>query len=260
MPATASEPVPAFSMIVPFFNEEAVAFRIVHELCRELARLPGSWEAILINDGSTDATARELERAALPWSNCRVLHLPANRGQGAALWHGIQAARAPVLGMMDGDGQNVPADIPALLPLLAGADLVNGIRADRHDSRLRRTMSRIANRVRGRLLRDGVCDAGCALKVFRREVIANLMPVHMLNPFIPAFAVAGGFRVIERAVAHRPRLGGESKYGLRVLLWRPLLDTLAIAWLLRRRPAARAAAVRVVSTEPVMAPAEPSLR
>ncbi len=230
-----SEPAVSFSMVVPFFNEEDVAYRIVDELCGELARLDGAWEAILVNDGSKDRTAAELERARAKWPRCRVLHLSRNRGQGAALLHGINAARAPIVGMMDGDGQNVPADVHRLLPLLAKADLVNGIRADRHDSTLRHVMSRVANGVRGRLLRDGVTDAGCALKVFRREVIASFLPVHMLNPFMPAFAVSGGFRVVELPVAHRHRQGGVSKYGFRVLLWRPMLDMLAIAWILRRR-------------------------
>lgn len=223
------------SIVVPFFNEEEVAFRIVDELCEELSRLPGRTEAILVNDGSVDRTASALEAAARKWPCCRVLHLPKNAGQGAALLHGLKAARAPILGMMDGDGQNVPADLHAMLPLLASADLVNGVRADRHDSTLRHWMSRIANGVRGRFLHDGVTDAGCALKVFRREVMASFLPVHMLNPFMPAFAAAAGFRVVEIPVRHRHRQGGVSKYGFRVLLWRPLMDMLAIGWILRRR-------------------------
>ncbi|MGC4073948.1 MAG: glycosyltransferase family 2 protein [Nibricoccus sp.] len=225
----------SFSMVVPFYNEEAVAGRIVDELCSELARLPGGWEAILVNDGSKDGTAGELQRAAAKWPEARVLPLEKNSGQGAALLHGIRAARGAIIGMMDGDGQNVPADIHRLLPLLENADLVNGVRADRHDSTLRHVMSRIANKVRGGLLRDGVTDAGCALKVFRREVVVSFLPVHMLNPFMPAFAVWGGFRVAELPVAHRHRQGGVSKYGFRVLLWRPMVDMLALAWVLRRR-------------------------
>lgn len=225
----------SFSMVVPFFDEEAAAYDVADELCRELSRLPVRWEAIMVDDGSRDRTAAELERARAKWPQCRVLRLARNRGQGAALLHGIRAAQAPVIGMMDGDGQNVPADVHRLLPLLADADLVNGVRADRHDSLLRRAMSRLSNHVRGRLLRDRVTDAGCALKVFRREVVASFLPVHMLNPFMPAFAVSGGFRVVELPVGHRPRRGGESKYGFRVMLWRPMVDMLAIAWILRRR-------------------------
>lgn len=225
----------SLSIVIPFFNEEAAAFQIVDELCREMTHLENGWEVILVNDGSKDRTADELERVRRQWPQCRVLHLSKNSGQGAALLHGINAASGPIIGMMDGDGQNVPADIHEMLPLLLEADMVVGVRVDRHDSALRHIMSRIANRVRGALLRDGVTDAGCALKVFRREVVASFLPVNMLNPFMPAFAVSGGFRVIERPVRHRARQGGESKYGFRVILWRPMLDMLALAWVLRRR-------------------------
>jgi glycosyltransferase involved in cell wall biosynthesis len=228
----------ALSVVVPFFNEEAVAYGMVDELAAELTALGRSWEAILVDDGSRDRTGAELERARAKWPSCQILRLAENRGQGAALYAGIQAARAPEIAMLDGDGQNVPADIGPLLALLDRADLVAGVRRDRHDSRLRRGLSRVANRVRGRMLRDGMSDAGCALKVFRREVVPALWPIPMLNPFMPALAVAAGFRVIEHPVRHRPRHGGRSKYGFRVMLWRPACDLLAVWWLLRRRPAA----------------------
>jgi dolichol-phosphate mannosyltransferase len=227
----------ALSVVVPFFNEEAVAFGMVDELGAELTADGRAWEAILVDDGSTDRTGAELARAQAKWPACRLLCFPTNRGQGAALYEGIRAARAPEIVMLDGDGQNVPADIAPLLALLDRADVVVGVRRDRHDSRLRRVLSRAANRVRGRMLRDGMSDAGCALKAFRRPVVGALWPIPMLNPFLPALAAAAGFRVIEQPVRHRPRAGGRSKYGLRAMLWRPGLDLLAVWWLLRRRRA-----------------------
>jgi dolichol-phosphate mannosyltransferase len=234
-------PSVALSVVIPFFNEEAVAYEVVDELGRQLAAGGSPWEAILVDDGSTDRTGAELERARARWPQCRRLRLPENRGQGAALYAGIRAASAPTIAMMDGDGQNVPADLGALVALLDRADLVVGVRRDRHDSPLRRGLSRLANAVRGRMLRDGVSDAGCALKVFRREVATAFWPVPMLNPFMPALAAAAGFRVLEHPVGHRARAGGRSKYGLRVMLYRPCFDLLAIWWLLRRRrrPGAR---------------------
>jgi hypothetical protein len=96
-------------------------------------------------------------------------------------------------------------------------------------------MSGLANAVRGRLLRDGVRDSGCALKLFRREVVDALIPIRTLYSFIPALAAAAGFRVAQLEVRHRPRSGGASSYGLRVMLWRPLLDLLGVWWFTRRR-------------------------
>jgi dolichol-phosphate mannosyltransferase len=228
-------PIPDFSVVVPFFNEEAIAAEVIAELVAALEARRLTWEAILVDDGSGDRTAEVLSDAGRRWPGCRVVRLSQNQGQGAALFRGIQAARAPVIGMMDGDGQNMPADFAQLLPLLAAADMVVGVRARRDDSRLRRALSRVANTVRGTLLRDGVSDAGCALKVFRREVAATFWPFRMLNPFMPALAVASGFRVVERPVGHRPRLTGVSKYRLAALLGRPVYDLVAIWWLLRAR-------------------------
>ena len=223
------------SIVIPFYNEE----ESLAELCQWVMRVCTAngyrYEIILVDDGSTDQTATELARAAAGQSRCRVIRLPVNCGQGAALLAGFQAAQGRIIGMMDGDGQNVPGDLPALLALLDRADLVVGVRAGRHDSALRRACSRIANGVRRRLLRDQVNDAGCALKVFRREVMAAFFPVNMLNPFIPAFAAAAGFRIAETDIRHRPRTTGRSKYGLGVILWRPMCDMLSLWWLLRRR-------------------------
>jgi glycosyltransferase involved in cell wall biosynthesis len=236
-----TEPEPGLSVVVPFFNEAEVALEVADELGRAMAELGLRWEGLLVDDGSTDGTLGELERARGRWPQFRLIRLSQNRGQGAALLRGILEARAPVIAMMDGDGQNVPADIGRMLPLLDSAGLVVGVRTPRHDSWLRRRMSRLANAVRRRLLHDGVNDAGCALKAFRREVVASFLPVQMLNPFMPAFAVSGGFTVAEIPVRHRPRRGGRSKYGLRRLLWRPCLDLLALSWILRRRIAPEAA-------------------
>lgn len=230
-------PLPALSVVVPFFNEEAVACAVIDELCQELTVLGLEWEAVFVNDGSTDGTGAALARACAKWPQGRMVNLPENRGQGLALLHGINQTRAPIIAIMDGDGQNVPADLGVLLPVLDRADLVVGVRTPRHDSWLRRRMSRIANTVRGWILHDGVTDAACALKVFRRELIATFLPAgaYMFHPYMPAFAIAAGYRVAEHPVRHRPRHGGRSKYGLRVMLFRPLFDTLTIGWLLRRR-------------------------
>jgi hypothetical protein len=151
---------------------------------------------------------------------------------------------------MDGDGQNVPADVPRLLARLAAADMVVGVRVDRADAFVRRAVSRLANRIRARVLRDGVRDTGCALKAFRREVAAEFIPIASLYSFMPALAVAAGFRVVEEPVRHRPRRRGASKYGLRIFLWRPALDMLGVWWFASRRVPSFGALAAACNGEP----------
>jgi dolichol-phosphate mannosyltransferase len=152
----------------------------------------------------------------------------------------LNAATGEVLLTMDGDGQNDPRDFPALLALVeSGAvDLACGWRVDRHDSPLRRAMSVLANGVRRGILDDGIHDAGCQLRVLRREVVAALQPMELLQSFIPSLAVAAGFRVGEVPVRHHARTRGQSKYGLGRLWWRPAAALVALRWRLwaRHRP------------------------
>jgi dolichol-phosphate mannosyltransferase len=234
---------PDYSVVVPFYNEAESAGDLLSEIREVMGSLPGAYEAIFVDDGSRDETARLLRGRAAEWPECRVFQFACNQGQAAALYYGIMQAVAPVIVVMDGDGQNDPHDIPALLEALPGFDMVAGIRANRQDSRLRKWMSRTANAVRSRILGDGVTDSGCALKVFRREVRESLLPIRTLYSFIPALAVAAGFRVTEQAVNHRPRLKGTSSYGLGVMLWRPIADMAGIWWFIGRRCETRCALV-----------------
>lgn len=237
-PSSASRQVaerPGLSVVIPFYNEEQCAAFVLDEVRAMLDPLGLSYEIVAVDDGSSDGTAVALAALAHDDPRFRILRWERNRGQAAALYWGLRAARAPVVVTMDGDGQNDPAEIPALLSSLDEVDMVVGIRLTRRDSWLRRRMSRLANAVRGRLLRDHVRDSGCALKVFRREVIESLIPIRTLYSFMPAMAVAAGFRVVQREVRHRPRRGGRSSYGLWKFLWRPLLDLLGMWWFSRRR-------------------------
>lgn len=229
------DPSPAYTVIVPFFNEEANVGSLLGELRRALDALDGAYEIILVDDGSADGTAAALNAGARDWSECRILSFTKNRGQAAALLSAFARAKGNVLVTLDGDGQNDPADIPRLLARLDGADMVAGVRAHRQDSTLRRLMSRLANGVRSRVLGDGVTDTGCALKAFRREVAGAFIPIRTLYSFMPALAVAAGFRVVEEPVNHRPRTAGESKYGLAAMFWRPFVDMLGIWWFRQRR-------------------------
>ncbi|MBC7368988.1 MAG: glycosyltransferase family 2 protein [Undibacterium sp.] len=225
---------PALTVIIPFYNEAPNIPPLLAELRAALDPLDLTVEILLINDGSTDATDAALASAAAEWPAIRLENFPRNRGQAAALWWGFQNARGTWLAMLDGDGQNPPDELARLWPLRHTADMLAGARLGRRDSPLRRAMSRLANATRRTLLRDGVSDTGCSLKLFRREVAASFLPIRTLYSFLPAFAVAAGWTVREVPVAHRARRAGVSKYGLRAMAVLPLLDLLTLTWLLRR--------------------------
>jgi dolichol-phosphate mannosyltransferase len=228
------------SVVIPFFNEEENVAPLLAEVREVCGRLGVSAEVIAVDDGSSDGTGREIDSAAAAWPAVRPIHFVANQGQAAALYHGMQQCRGDVVVTMDGDGQNDPHDIPRLLDAIRdGADLAAGVRARRRDSALRIAMSRLANGIRSRALGDGVRDTGCTLKAFRREVIPSFLPIRTMYSFMVAMAVQGGYSIREVEVNHRPRTKGQSKYGVLVFLWRPLVDMLGLMWFFRRRFSAR---------------------
>jgi dolichol-phosphate mannosyltransferase len=223
------------SIVVPFFNEEDNVTRLLAEIRAVCDALGQSYEAIFVNDGSKDATGQRLDEAANGWPEAKPFHFLSNQGQGAALFFGMKKASGEILVTLDGDGQNDPADIPRLLAALADCDMVAGARAGRQDSWLRLAMSRLANSVRSRLLGDGLRDTGCALKAFRCEVVEAFIPIRTLYSFMGAMAVAAEFRLRQIEVVHRPRIRGQSKYGLSVFWWKPLIDMIGLFWFSRRR-------------------------
>ncbi|MCB1225034.1 MAG: glycosyltransferase family 2 protein [Verrucomicrobiales bacterium] len=221
---------PKLSVVIPLYNEEDNIGQLQEELSRALADIPH--ELLLVDDGSTDATVARIQRAP----HVRVLEFEKNAGQSAAMHAGIHAARAPVIATLDGDLQNDPADIPAMIQRLdEGWDIVCGYRAQRKDTWFKRLQSRIANAVRSRFVGDGVRDTGCTLKVMRQECREALLPFNGMHRFIPALIRSLGFRVTEMPVNHRPRVHGVSKYGFGNRAVRATTDMLGIAWLNSRR-------------------------
>lgn len=225
---------PQLSVVIPFYNEAANIVPLLGEVRQAVDALGVPVEVIAVDDGSTDGTGAELRGVAQAWPALRVERFPQNRGQAAGLWHGFRLARGAWIAMLDGDGQNPPAELARLWDARTSADMVSGARQGRQDSALRKAMSRVANATRRSLLRDGVTDTGCSLKIFRREVAGAFVPLRTMYSFLPAFAVSAGFTVRELPVAHRPRRAGVSKYGFRAMAVLPLLDLLALCWLLRR--------------------------
>jgi dolichol-phosphate mannosyltransferase len=227
---------PRLSVVVPAYDEGSNARPLIEEIAGALeGRL--TFEVIFVNDGSRDGTTAEIGSLMEGREWLRLENHDRNRGQSAAIWTGVAAAHAPVVAVLDGDGQNDPADIPALLAALecSGAAMVTGERRERRDAWIRRLSSRIANGVRSSLLRDGIRDTGCGLKVFRRRDFLNLPRFDHMHRFLPALFQQQGSEVRSMPVNHRPRRHGTSKYGIRNRLWVSLFDLAGVMWLARRR-------------------------
>lgn len=204
------------SVVLPMHNEVGNAADLVQEIRQVFAE--DRIEIIAVDDASTDGTAAALMAIKDDVAVLRVLSHASNAGQSRALRTGILAARGRIIATLDGDGQNVPGDIPALLARLVREDappnlaMVAGERQARQDSRAKLVASRAANRVRKLLLRDAANDTGCGLKVFFREAFLRLPYFDHVHRYLPALICREGFEVEFLPVAHRPRRHGVSKY------------------------------------------------
>jgi glycosyltransferase involved in cell wall biosynthesis len=227
---------PLVSVVVPFYNEEENVRPLADRVAAVFSdSLPDyDHECIFVNDGSTDGTRGELNKLALERPTVRPLHLKRNRGQSAALVAGLRQAQGAFILTLDGDLQNDPADFPKFLELLQQYDCVCGVRANRNDSWLRRVSSRVANKVRNAILHDGIQDAGCGSKGFRRSCIPHILPFNGVHRFLAVMVRNGGLSLTETPVTHHPRTHGVSKYGLHNRLWRGIYDLFGVAWLAKR--------------------------
>ena len=220
------------SIVVPVFNEEESVEPLIGEIRDALAPAKKTYEIIAIDDGSDDGTLAVLRRLQYCDPALNVIHLKRNFGQTAALAAGLAFASGDVVVLMDGDGQNDPADIPALLEKLEeGKDLVAGWRFKRRDPFLtRRLPSMIANRLISWTTKVKLHDYGCTLKAMRKDIAKGLRLYGEMHRFIPAIAYERGARIAEIKVNHRPRLRGVSKYGVTRTL-RVVLDLLTVKFL-----------------------------
>ena len=231
---------PVLAVIVPVKNEADNILPLVGEID---AALSGKhvFEIIYVDDGSDDPTPARLREARARYPALRVVRHKSSCGQSAAVATGVKAARAPVIATLDGDGQNDPADIPALVRRLLDEAperrsylLVAGHRQKRRDDGVRRLSSRIANRVRAAMLKDDTPDTGCGLKVFTREAFLDMPRFDHMHRFLPALMIRRGGKVVSVPVNHRPRERGVSKYGVWNRLWVGIVDLFGVMWLQNR--------------------------
>jgi len=226
---------PEISVIVPVFNEAENVLPLWGEISAALGATGRSYELVFVDDGSTDATWERIQQARLQDARVRGLKHAYNAGQSAAVWTGLQATTGPIVATLDGDRQDDPAELPRMLGLLGEADFVSGMRLRRQDNWLRRVSTRVARWARRTVLGVDFRDTGCALRVFRREVLAGVFAFNGWHRFLPILVAGRGFRLREIPVNHRPRVAGVSKYGVWNRVWRGLLDLFGVAWVQKRR-------------------------
>jgi glycosyltransferase involved in cell wall biosynthesis len=248
-----SEPAAApatldLSVVAPAHNEQDNIDALVREIGQAMAGSGLSFEAVIVDDGSTDATRARLQAQMKdhPWLRCVAMtNTPKGKGNGqsAAFHAGFRACRGRLIAVLDADLQNNPAEIPAMVRLMRdrNADMVQGDRSHaRKDNLVRRVGSIVGRKFRLWLLGDTIRDTGCSLRVMKREIALSLpLEFRGIHRFIPVTARHLGYKVEEMPVAHRPRVAGETKYGFGIVqrALPGLLDLLAVRWMrARRRP------------------------
>lgn len=228
-----AKPPPSISVVVPVYNEEDNIAASYREISQALSHYGAPYEIIFVDDGSSDETIARLSEEAGADPHLRIIEFRRNFGQTAALAAGLDNARNEVVITMDGDLQNDPRDIPALIAKLQeGYDLVAGWRKNRQDPFInRRLPSLIANRIISASTKVKLHDYGCTLKAMTREVAQGIKLYGEMHRFIPALAGELGARITEMPVNHRARRFGTSKYGISRTL-RVILDLITVKFLL----------------------------
>lgn len=231
---------PQLSIVVPIHDEIESLEPLREEIFAAVGDRPGGVELILVDDGSRDGSLEVMRKIAASDRRVRVIALERQSGQSAALQAGFRAVRGEFTATLDGDLQNDPADIPKLLEHLDEADVVNGVRTDRHDGWVRKLSSRIGNGFRNWVTHENVTDVGCSLRVMRSEFLDGVPLFRGMHRFLPTLLRMNGARVTERPVRHRARRHGTSKYGIGNRLFVGLVDVLAVRWMQSRNTPVRA--------------------
>ncbi|SOD89441.1 glycosyltransferase family 2 protein [Caenispirillum bisanense] len=235
--------VPDLSVVVPVKNEAENILPLVQEIHAALENFI-DFEVVYVDDGSDDDTPARLRDAQGQFPRLRVVRHARSCGQSQAVASGVKFARGAWIATLDGDGQNDPADIPAMIrrrdqeAAASASDaalvMIAGHRQKRQDTFLRRLSSKVANGVRSGLLKDSTPDSGCGLKLFARQTFLDFPRFDHMHRFLPALMIRAGGKVVSVRVNHRPRERGVSKYGLWNRLWVGIVDLFGVAWLQAR--------------------------
>ncbi len=224
------------SVVVPVKDEEESLPLLHAEITSAMDRIGEAWEIVYVDDGSADGSPQVLGRLSRNEPRVRVVTFDRNYGQSSAMIAGADAARGEWIATLDADGQNDPADLVELWRLAAAsrADLVQGVRRERHDSWVRKMSSRIANKTRDVVTGDQVSDVGCALRIVRRSALLAAPRFEGMHRFLPTLLKMTGAAIVEQPVSHRPRRLGRTKYGIHNRLWKGLYDLVMVRRLKQR--------------------------
>jgi glycosyltransferase involved in cell wall biosynthesis len=227
--------VQALTIVVPVYNEVPCIPRLVERLDEFLAAADCDVRVLLVNDGSTDQSLAFIQAACQKRPRYAYISLADNSGLSAALRAGIDHAQTPWVGYIDADLQTSPMDFLKLLPHCGPFDLVTGVRMKRKDTVVKRISSIVANTVRQRILKDGMKDTCCPLKIGRTLMLRSVPFFTGAHRFLPILVQMNGGRVYQTPVSHYPRIAGKAKYHLGNRLIGPLVGLLVVSWLQRNK-------------------------
>src|SRR2546423_994205 len=225
---------PYLSLVIPAYNEQENIPVLLERVGAALSQTGKEFEVLIVDDGSTDSTPKLLEDGMQKYPWLRILRMAKNGGQSAAFEAGFKAARGEIIATIDADLQNDPEEIPRLLPMLDGYDMITGWRKDRADTWFRRRQTRIANRIRNWLSQETIQDSASSLKLYKAHAIKGLRLFNGAHRFFPTLVKMRGYTVLEPPVKHSPRHAGTAKYGLRNRALRAFVDLLGIRWMKSR--------------------------
>jgi dolichol-phosphate mannosyltransferase len=223
-----------YSIIIPIKDEEENIALLIKEIENVMEKVGEPWEVICIDDGSKDSSLVILRDLKLNKDNLQVLIFDKNYGQTSAFDAGFKHAHGEVIIMIDGDRQNDPKDIPALLKALNTCDMACGWRRDRKDPITKKITSRIANFIRGRVCKDGLEDVNCSLKAFKKSCFRDIKLFNGMHRFLPVLFQIEGFTIKAVPVNHRERQRGISKYNIFNRFLSPIIDMFVVAWMRKR--------------------------
>jgi len=228
-----SEPVD-LSLVIPAYNEQEVVPELLRRVEAALQLTKKNFEVIIVDDGSKDTTPQLLADAqkTRPW--LRVLRMARNGGQSAAFDAGFKAARGAVIATIDADLQNDPEEIPRLLPMLDGYDMITGWRSKRQDSKFRLIQTKLANKIRNWISQETIQDSASSLKLYKRHCLDGIHLFTGSHRFMPTLVKMRGYTVLETPVKHSHRYAGTAKYGFRNRAWRAFVDLLGVRWMKNR--------------------------